>query len=69
MEAAMTKLFVSESFLHNGLDLVRLYGGNGYLQEGGVEQFLRDALGGVLFSGTNDIQRNIIAGCAGLALG
>jgi alkylation response protein AidB-like acyl-CoA dehydrogenase len=69
LEAAMTKLFVSECFLQNSLDLVRLFGGNGFLREGGVEQFLRDAVGGVLFSGTNDIQRNIIAGCSGLNLG
>jgi alkylation response protein AidB-like acyl-CoA dehydrogenase len=69
LEAAMTKLVLSESFLANSLDLVRLYGGNGFLREGGVEHFVRDALGGVLFSGTSDIQRNIIAGCAGLTLG
>ncbi len=67
LEAAMTKLFVSESFLQNSLDLLRVRGGSGFTREGGVEQFVRDALGGVLFSGTNDIQRNIIAACAGLS--
>jgi alkylation response protein AidB-like acyl-CoA dehydrogenase len=66
LEAALAKLVLSESFLENSLDLVRLHGGNGYLAEGGVEQFLRDALGGVLFSGTNDVQRNIIAAHTGV---
>jgi alkylation response protein AidB-like acyl-CoA dehydrogenase len=69
LEAAMTKLYVSESFLQNAVDLVRTYGGSGFTQEAGVEQFVRDALGGVLFSGTNDIQRNIIAAWAGLTPG
>ena len=38
-------------------DLRRL----GLLVEEGLERDLRDSVGGVLFSGTNDIQRNIIA--------
>ena len=29
--------------------------------EAGLERDLRDSVGGVIFSGTNDIQRNIIA--------
>jgi alkylation response protein AidB-like acyl-CoA dehydrogenase len=29
--------------------------------ETGLERDLRDSVGGVIFSGTNDIQRNIIA--------
>jgi alkylation response protein AidB-like acyl-CoA dehydrogenase len=66
LEAALAKLVLSESFLNNSLDLVRLYGGNGYLADGAVEQFLRDALGGVLFSGTNDVLRNVIAAHTGV---
>jgi alkylation response protein AidB-like acyl-CoA dehydrogenase len=66
LEAALAKLVLSESFLNNSLDLVRLHGGNGYLAEGGVEQFFRDALGGVLFSGTNDVLRSVIAAHAGV---
>jgi alkylation response protein AidB-like acyl-CoA dehydrogenase len=66
LEAALTKLFLSESYLQNSLDLMRLFGGNGFVSEGGVEQFVRDALGGVLYSGTSDLQRNIIAAATGL---
>lgn len=66
MEAAVAKLFISDAFVANSLDLIRIHGGNGFVTEGGVEGYLRDSLGGIIFSGTNDIQRNIIAGCLGL---
>jgi len=66
LEAAVAKLFVSESFVQSSLDLIRVYGGNGFVNEGGVEGFLRDSLGGIIYSGTNDIQRNIIAAAIGL---
>lgn len=69
LEAAIAKLVVSENFLANSLDLIRVHGGNGFVVEGGVEGFLRDALGGITYSGTNDIQRNIIAACIGLRTG
>lgn len=66
LEAAITKLYVSESFLQNSLDLVRVFGGVGFTKEGCVVEFLPDALGGVFASGTSEIQRNIIAGLIGL---
>jgi alkylation response protein AidB-like acyl-CoA dehydrogenase len=59
--ASMAKLHVSESFVQNSLDAVRLFGAAGYAEETGLERDLRDSVGGVIFSGTNDIQRNIIA--------
>lgn len=68
LQAAMAKLYIAESFLQNGVDAVRIHGGNGFLHETGIEQFVRDALGGILFSGTSDVQRNIIAACAGLRI-
>ena len=61
MEAALLKLHLSESFVSSSLDAIRTYGGNGYLPEYVVERDLRDAVGGVLYAGTSDIQRNIVA--------
>ena len=58
----MAKLHVSECFVQNSLDAVRTFGASGYATETGLERDLRDSVGGVIFSGTNDIQRNIIAG-------
>ncbi|MCA9255592.1 MAG: acyl-CoA dehydrogenase [Phycisphaerales bacterium] len=65
-EAAVAKLFISESFLANSMDLCRIHGGNGFLLENGIEGYLRDALGTIIFSGTSDIQRNIIAAQLGV---
>jgi alkylation response protein AidB-like acyl-CoA dehydrogenase len=61
MEAAMAKLHVSECYVQNSLDAIRIFGASGYTDELGLERHLRDSVGSVLFSGTNDIQRNIIA--------
>jgi alkylation response protein AidB-like acyl-CoA dehydrogenase len=66
MEAALAKLYLSESFIASGLDAIRVHGGYGYMTEFEVERDLRDAIGGVLYSGTSDIQRTIIARLLGL---
>lgn len=66
MEAALAKLYLSESFVQSGLDAIRTLGGYGYMTEFEVERDLRDAIGGTIYSGTSDIQRNIIAKLLGL---
>ena len=66
MEAALLKLYLSESFVASSLDAIRVHGGSGYLSETGVERDLRDAVGGILYAGTSDIQRNIVARLLGL---
>lgn len=66
MEAAMAKLYLSEVFTESSLDAIRIHGGYGYTTEFEVERDLRDAIGGMLYSGTSDIQRNIIARYLGL---
>lgn len=66
MEAALLKLYLSECFVASGLDAIRIHGGNGYLTEYEVERDLRDAIGGTLYAGTSDIQRNIVARLLGL---
>ncbi len=66
LEAAMLKLHLSEAFVSSSMDAIRIHGGNGYLTEHGIERDLRDAVGGVIYAGTSDIQRNIIAKFMGL---
>ncbi len=66
VEAALLKLYLSECFVASGLDALRIHGGNGYLTEYEIERDLRDAIGGVIYGGTSDIQRNIIARSLGL---
>ena len=66
MEAAMANLHIAESFVENSLASIRIHGGKGYMSAFEVERDLRDAVGGVIYSGTSDIQRNLIAGLLGL---
>lgn len=66
MDAAMAKLFVSESLLKAALATVQVHGGYGYMTEYDVERALRDAVGSTIYSGTSDMQRNIIARWLGL---
>lgn len=66
LESAIAKLYVSEAYVASSLDAVRVFGGYGYTAEYDVERMLRDAVGSVLYSGTSDIQRNIIARWLGL---
>ncbi len=66
MDAALAKLYLSESWVHSCLDAIQIHGGYGYTTEYEVERDLRDAIGGTLYSGTSEIQRNIIARYLGL---
>jgi hypothetical protein len=66
VDASVAKIFVSESLVETALGAVRTLGGYGFMAEYDVERTLRDAVGGLLYSGTNDIQRNVIARWLGL---
>jgi len=65
-EAAIAKLYVSECYVRSSLDAIQIFGGYGYMTEQEIERDLRDAVGGTIYSGTNEIQRNIIASSLGL---
>lgn len=66
LDAAMTKLCVSEALVRSALDAVQIFGGYGYSTEYEVERALRDAIGSTIYSGTSEMQRNIIARWLGL---
>lgn len=66
VEAALAKLHVSECFVKSCLDAVQVFGGYGYMTEMQIERDLRDSVGSTLYSGTSEIQRNIIARGLGL---
>jgi alkylation response protein AidB-like acyl-CoA dehydrogenase len=66
LDASITKLFVSETLLKVALDTVQVHGGYGFMAEYEVERALRDAVGGTIYSGTSEMQRNIIARWLGL---
>ena len=66
LDAALTKLYVGESFLRSSLDALQIHGGYGYMTEYELERDVRDAVGSRIYSGTSDIQRNIVARSLGL---
>jgi alkylation response protein AidB-like acyl-CoA dehydrogenase len=62
MEAGMAKLFASEVAMEVALNAVRIHGGYGYSTEYDVERYFRDAPLMIVGEGTNEIQKNVIAG-------
>ncbi len=65
-DAAIAKLFLSEAWVQSCLDAVQIHGGYGFTTEYEVELDLRDSIGGTLYAGTSEIQRNLIARSLGL---
>jgi alkylation response protein AidB-like acyl-CoA dehydrogenase len=66
IESAITKLYVSECYVQSALDAMQIHGGAGYKVEAELEREVRDAIGSRIYSGTSEIQRNIIASRLGL---
>ncbi len=66
LEAAMTKLHIATAWVQCAEDAIQIHGGYGYMTEYEVERELRDAIGAKLYSGTSEVQRNIIASLIGL---
>jgi L-prolyl-PCP dehydrogenase len=58
---SLAKLAVSEAAIQGGLDAIHIHGSHGFESDFGIEQMLRDAIPSTLFSGTSEMQRNIIA--------
>jgi len=61
LEGAIAKLYISEGFVKSCLDSVQIHGGYGYSREFEIERDLRDSIAATIYSGTSEIQRNIIA--------
>jgi alkylation response protein AidB-like acyl-CoA dehydrogenase len=66
MEAAMVKLHLSEAFVRSSMDAVQIHGAAGYTTDLELERDLRDAVASRIYSGTSEIQRNIVAAHLGL---
>jgi alkylation response protein AidB-like acyl-CoA dehydrogenase len=65
-DIAISKLLASEANVSSALAAMQIFGGNGYTTAFGLEADLRDAVGGTIYSGTSEIQRNRIAATLGL---
>jgi alkylation response protein AidB-like acyl-CoA dehydrogenase len=69
LASAQTKLFASEAFLQSSLDAVHILGSSGLIDNNPIKQLVDDALASRLFSGSSEIQKNIIAGIMGTGEG
>lgn len=63
---ALSKLYIAEAAVQTGLDAIQVFGGLGITPDSGVDALLRDAIPARVFSGTSEIQRNIVARTLGL---
>lgn len=61
-EAAMAKLFASETAMEVTTKAVQLFGGYGYTREYPVERLMRDAKITEIYEGTSEVQKMVIAG-------
>jgi alkylation response protein AidB-like acyl-CoA dehydrogenase len=60
-EAAMAKLFASETAMRSATEAIQVFGGYGYIKEYPVERYFRDAKALTIGEGTSEIQRIIIS--------
>ena len=60
-EAAMAKLFASETAMASATKAIQIHGGYGYIKDYPVERYFRDAKITEIYEGTSEIQRLVIA--------
>jgi alkylation response protein AidB-like acyl-CoA dehydrogenase len=65
MEAALAKFHISESWIACCEHAMQIHGGYGYMTDYELERELRDAIGSRMYSGTNEIQKNLVAALLG----
>ena len=66
LETSIGKLFISDSLKSACLEAIQIHGGYGYMREYEIERDLRDSIASTIYSGTSEIQKNIISSLAGL---
>lgn len=66
LETSICKLFASESLKSACMEAVQIHGGYGFMKEYEIERDFRDSIAATIYSGTSEMQRNIIASMAGI---
>ncbi len=66
MESAIFKYFVGEEYSKTCIEALQIYGAYGYSKEGEIEHEVRNALAAKIYSGTSEIQLEIISRMLGV---
>jgi alkylation response protein AidB-like acyl-CoA dehydrogenase len=66
MDVSLAKLAISESAIQSGLDVIQIHGSSGVTTETGIADSLLDALPSTIFSGSSEMQRDLVAKALGL---
>ena len=66
LDISLAKLAVSEAAVQSGLDLIRIHGSLGISSESRLADSLFNALPSTVFSGTSEIQRDLVSRSLGL---
>ncbi len=66
VESSILKLFISESLKEACMDAIQIFGAYGFMNEYEIERDLRDSIASTIYSGTSEMQINIIAKLLGL---
>ena len=65
-DVAITKLYVTESFIQSMLDATQIWGGRGVCFDWPIQQDMRDSLSSTIWAGTSETLRNTIAKLQGV---
>ncbi|WP_229427614.1 acyl-CoA dehydrogenase family protein [Methylomonas fluvii] len=65
LASAQTKLYAAEAFLQSSLDAVQIMGAAGLASGSAMAELVQDAMAGRLFSGSSEVQKNLIAALLG----
>jgi alkylation response protein AidB-like acyl-CoA dehydrogenase len=66
VDVSMSKLAVSEAAVQSSLDAIQIHGASGFSTDFGIERMLRDSIPSTIFSGSSEMQREIISRELGL---
>ncbi len=66
LETSISKLFISENLKNACLEAIQIHGAYGYTKELEIERELRDSIASTIYSGTSEMQKNIISSLVGL---
>ncbi len=69
LASAQTKLFAADAFLQSSLDAVHIMGASGLMATQKMAVLVQDAMASRLFSGSSEIQKNMIAALLGTGSG